>query len=1424
MKKIIGITFAFVLSFGTKAMLIEQYKEHARKFSSSTDLIHGFVLLNRGVLKEHRFYGPISFFRELGRPNDGKSCSFLDTSAADPMTDLLIQLFPSAGIALNAQGTGSLAFIPKKLPDFICGMFKIADDVRSNKQNSNVFEDIKQAEGNEGKIKSFVKRYFSLSRGKFDYFRRLFRLGKNVACSVLQEVNSADEMNDSYKKEHPYPPFFTNYLISAYVWSALPESQLEELAHKLGYKSENSPYDSTLTTRIYEDIIQNPSLVPFRAGERIIANSNAHYNGKRFADCVETMLRQFFATLFSDSTDMSVGILCTDLSRIPAESPLMNFFAPSGISRDIRSLANDGTQSIRDEWAAIVSGHQTRGINYYKEDHNMYGGWGNSIKLMCLLMEGYSAGTSSDTDSPKMTEFLGKKSAEDRIKQVNRAVSDGTFSITPDDAVAILNDLLKIRTDVELVAEKVTDLVGQKGEVVGHVLIYPENHQANNSLYFYNAKMHAQLFDIPRRTQDQTPIESPEGASWIEELYNNGEIAITGNTNHDDSYHPIAEAEYPLLECLSRFGSNYRMEYLPQTIWDVLHNEAFIEGVARLIYGGERCSAVPIIKLFEGSDIPLANQILFCEFVANNAVSNEDVVESVAFLKRHAPSKAEAFNKLVSEDSSIKNLLLQRYCFDQYENVDEEIVQQLRTATEEEIETIRNEYFGPIYRLYSEHPERIKLISSKTLTLLLSYIQSETAKFRIPFEDEMLLRHFAIPPIAMLDLLDVSTIDQVFIEFEATVTQVIPRHFFPLELIYNRSDAKLEFLLSIASSITPELADKILSDYQKPLTLRMASSLIMSIPEGRIDEVLTKTTIGDTLTPQNAREIMENAPGPSSNRLGEVIDALATKFGKFSTDVARELIVSSQEPSLVIPHMERGEELPSEVPSIIATSCGNQKFINLKRVYESNCTISAAVSVELLKCMDLGYFNAITSEKLEVISRKYLNAMFAAIKLDDTFYISRPILKALFDKEMAAVGNLSVESAGLLLKKAYITDFSFHKEIIDTLSPEKELSEEIIDGLLQQTQRQDEARPAETLARAIHFGDYTLSKVAAIKLLSQIETIIHYVNGPPALTIIFNHINFGEKILPEDLADLLKVRNEKFEILPHIIGTIDKNIRGSRCSADAISYLFENKIVHGDIIADYFSVNDFSRENLEKLLSSVDENAKQHMLRNIIIYHKHLPLNVSAWMLSQNFGEGYSWEMMEMMELLFTKTFSDDLITKDELEKFLEFADESKTKTIINKVVQRQKTLDPDLAVFLLQRLEQYSRFSLMLLSDICKKICQVNPTSNDNFMKVFLQLGEDRKYNFISSALCFDDMTFSPQEACILFPHSEGDKRIIERTRFGETLSLDVVKMMLSSVNKIFWHPMILGFISKFNGRFPNDVGNFLLENDDQIKMIEIP
>lgn len=269
---------------------------------ASVDIIRGNALLASGILEKWRFYGDIKFssrsestdlpeeMRE--QRENGRACSLQDKAYSlkdegaslnaplkyNPVTALLIQLFPSVGTNLNAQGAGALSSSgtnDKKVKNkeieivnVIKGMFIIANDVRRNKGRSKIFDYIRQIEANKANangglsVRALSKEYFGLKSGG----NKFLNLAKNVANAVLIECE--EDHFDYIHTADRYPPYFVNDLISAYAWAALPNAHLGELIEALKTLDDGSSKNQLADWMIKDTPI---SVVPFLPGEYVIS-------------------------------------------------------------------------------------------------------------------------------------------------------------------------------------------------------------------------------------------------------------------------------------------------------------------------------------------------------------------------------------------------------------------------------------------------------------------------------------------------------------------------------------------------------------------------------------------------------------------------------------------------------------------------------------------------------------------------------------------------------------------------------------------------------------------------------------------------------------------------------------------------------------------------------------------------------------------------------------------------------------------------------------------------------------------------------------------------------------------------------------------------------------------------------------------------
>jgi hypothetical protein len=677
MKKIAFLASLVSLVWQSDAVLsTKDWGNSYSQFNSLTNLIRGYVLLDSNLVKYQRFWGNIEYNAEKPDCRGSDSCSFKD-KGIDPMADLLVQLFPSAGVALNAGGTASIQthFTSEELIDFISGMFKIDADVRKNGLKSEVFSDIRENNRNK-----FVKKYFN---SKDKERTKLYRLGKNIANAILLERERDDCSPTRFlwrSSKNPYPPFYTNDLICAYAWSVLNSNQLDELSEKL---AEKLNYERGKYTDEFTECLVNPNsncLFPFHPGDVIVENGRVEFEGNYFADCVETTLRHFCTSIFSRAIDENGSrTISLDLDRIPEGSPLREFFAPKGMPQNIENLAKDESLETRQKWANIVSGLPH--IDYVKNHCELNTGWANFIKTFCYLMKGYS----------------GSEKAANQIQKINQEIESMD---SPEKVINILNNLLTIRTDVELIAKSSkTDPLNRNSKILGKVSIYPNVSDPSvvqtNKLAFYNGEGHACLESIPRKRNDSYSYKS---SSWIEKLYDNWELAVRGYESimeGGSTEITLSESIYPLLDFYFRMGKG-RVEYQAAALLGILGSSIpHIDAVARSIYDSRNCNMSPGICLTFAEDpkfvnddelIPLSSEqeIAFYKSTLKFSKDWRVINRTIEILEEKAPEElSKMFFKTdengnlsdelsinIDEKTSIFDLILARVVTKHYKKID----------------------------------------------------------------------------------------------------------------------------------------------------------------------------------------------------------------------------------------------------------------------------------------------------------------------------------------------------------------------------------------------------------------------------------------------------------------------------------------------------------------------------------------------------------------------------------------------------------------------------------------------------------------------------------------------------------------------------------------------------------------------------------
>ena len=258
------------------------------KFTRYTDLMRGRMLIESGILENLRFYGWGKFAEAQNlqpgqNPSDG--CSYEDRSD-DPVMDLIIQLFPSVGPGLNANGAGSFYEmisnlidekapnredqIDEKITSMISSFFRIAREVRSSEAPAN--HEIFKSSNDKAGDKELVEKYFGEAyptkriQGKEKLVKALARVARNIARSVLWEDLTQKRLSSPVSLK--FPDFFVNDLISAYAVEAMSPNKMAKLAlnvsdpqldrraleFKLGYLTDLKEQNQTSIQECYGEL------------------------------------------------------------------------------------------------------------------------------------------------------------------------------------------------------------------------------------------------------------------------------------------------------------------------------------------------------------------------------------------------------------------------------------------------------------------------------------------------------------------------------------------------------------------------------------------------------------------------------------------------------------------------------------------------------------------------------------------------------------------------------------------------------------------------------------------------------------------------------------------------------------------------------------------------------------------------------------------------------------------------------------------------------------------------------------------------------------------------------------------------------------------------------------------------------------------
>ena len=870
MKKIVFFVELASLVWQSDAISVAWYRERVNQLCGHSDLIPGYVMLKSEIPQAARLNGFVHYkYKDGERITNRVNENRYEDEGYDSFYDLNIQLFPSTGTQFNTEGPKSILSLTKaNLVDLIVGMLDIDKDFRKNQKSANVFKDIQEIENLMNKtskradlIKEFGEKYFGIEKSvSIKSHKQAYRLGKNIVNSILLEGKTIPEL-------------FTNYLIKAYVWRVLPENDddFSRMASKIREDSSQENYVSVLTDKIYDNIKRNTSLVPFPLNETPTTNGLATYQGQVFPDCVETTLRQFFSTIFSKSVLKEgeyTSELVLDLDRIPKESSaLLNFFAPGGQARNIRKLANDFSEEIRNEWANVVSGLPFMEYKYENSKCELCGCWGNIIKVFCYLMQNYSA-TQGGESTPR------KQAAETRIKEINSQLKLGKFVLNKGNILDIINDLIGVRTDVNLVAVG-KRLENEGYDVKGCISIYPMEHKQNNVLNFHSVKWHAYLGRIDM--EKKIDLSNNTTGSVIEKIYINPRAALE---------------DYPGLDFVMKMNeaASSKVTY----ILDLLRTEnPPIETMGRKIFGGFASFWDLYTTGFREESF---KQSVFdlCNFVMDHSYNALDIALARYEMIYHydtEPSLRKLKINQALKEAPLRLLLTLRPIASNYKEIDDLIKEQLRTM---ETKDLIDELCGASYYTMFAWQEKINssVFDKEMLDVFIPHLErvAKDKDVKISAIEDMLCF------LDMIDFEDGNPVINAFIEYAKKRKCKIT-----LRNDIHRSQKKLELLLPISKIHRNDIADRIFDDFKGNFTVEQASLIIGKLSEKNVESLMKRIGINEkgesrSISPSDIKKLMSVLVSSCNKedirkKTEHIINYIREKCGKGYTNIGIDIVI-----------------------------------------------------------------------------------------------------------------------------------------------------------------------------------------------------------------------------------------------------------------------------------------------------------------------------------------------------------------------------------------------------------------------------------------------------------------------------------------------------------------------------------------------------
>lgn len=393
----LGITLlSSLMSSGASAKVnsksINGITKHFKAGKKYFSLTFGQVALDTGLIHDLRFLG----VEKAGVNKDG-SRKYAEDASSDPLVQLVIELFPSAGGNLSPTIDVKENFGKMATVETVASLLKYANEIRKNKEDTDsnkpqplpkgsLPEDINARNTD---IRRHEKAYKERAEKIKKTFSDLIRSqNKGMNQKALNSILTKIMESIDHEPHSLYPKHTTEQVMTAFFEERFENKDIWKLVNILDDEIVDHPLDATGKRVVLQEpllsieklneiakkdleesydmdeifALENApfffSLTPYKPGTNPVSNASEvrPYNqqtgqaeGEGFSDCEETSLRHILNFLFYDAANDTIDLSALEGVNLPITSKLQAFYAKQSPDR-----SNEGDPAMRDLWNTVV--------------------------------------------------------------------------------------------------------------------------------------------------------------------------------------------------------------------------------------------------------------------------------------------------------------------------------------------------------------------------------------------------------------------------------------------------------------------------------------------------------------------------------------------------------------------------------------------------------------------------------------------------------------------------------------------------------------------------------------------------------------------------------------------------------------------------------------------------------------------------------------------------------------------------------------------------------------------------------------------------------------------------------------------------------------------------------------------------------------